>query len=315
MATAVRRWFMPLLVYVMGVLLAACQSNPTTGRQQWLLLSLEQEAQLGKEAKPQMLQEMGPAMGRAEINAYVEGVGRRLLARALPRDPRMASLDWEFIVLDNDVINAFALPGGKVFISRGLMQKLSNEAQLAAVVGHEIGHVFARHGNERVSQTLTAQLGLAIAAEALAGSESGQIIAQVAENATELFLLAYSRDQESESDMLGAAYMVEESYDPMGAVQVMELFVELSGGKRQPEILSTHPDPARRAENLRRRIAEDYAFTQGNPAYSLREKEYRDGFLSRYRAAYPHAGEPTFAGAGAIVPQGAVGVLIANHCP
>ncbi|CAG0975694.1 Beta-barrel assembly-enhancing protease [Phycisphaerales bacterium] len=286
-----------------------CETNPTTSRSQLLLMSLSQESELGAQAKPQMLAEFGGAMARADINTYVSGVGRRLLGPAIERDQRMAAFQWEFLVLDSDVINAFALPGGKVFISRGLMQKMNNEAQLAAVLGHEVGHVMARHGNERVSRSLAADLGLQVASNVLGGSQSGQIISEVASQSTTLFLMSYDRRQESESDSLGSEYMVEVKYDPMGAVQVMEILQEASKGNSPPEILSTHPDPGRRAEDLRRKIAEQFAHTQGNPEYQLKPDEFRSNVLRKITRAYPHAGEPRWAGAEDLVPEGAIGVL------
>lgn len=301
-----------------GILLAAvcstgCETNPTTSRNQMLLLSLQQESELGTEAKPQMLAEFGGAMARSDINSYVSGIGRRLVGQAVERDPRMSAFQWEFVVLDSDVINAFALPGGKVFMSRGLMQKMTNEAQLAAVLGHEVGHVMARHGNERVSRNLAADLGLQVAAEVLGGSQGGQIISEIASQGTAIFLMSYDRRQESESDSLGAEYMVGLKYDPMGAVQVMEILQAESQGRTPPEILSTHPDPGRRAEDLRRQIAEKYSHTQGNTEYQLKEAEFRTNVLRKLTLAYPHAGEPTLAGADSLAPEGALGVLVGCH--
>lgn len=289
-----------------------CQTNKTTGRSQMIFMSLEQEAALGAEAKPQMLAEMGPAMARADINTYVVNIGKALLVPALERDPAMAKFQWEFTVLDSDVINAFALPGGKVFMSRGLMQKMTNEAQLAAVLGHEIGHVMARHGNERVSRSLATQMGLEVAGAAMGSTESAALIRQIAAQSTQIFLMKYDRNQESESDSLGAEYMVRLNYDPMGAVQVMDLFASLSGGKRQPEILSTHPDPVRRASDLRKKIAAQFPQTQGNATYRLKDAEFRANFLQKMSLAYPHAGTPTLAGADSIVPPDAIGALVGN---
>lgn len=309
----IRHVFTPIIALALVALGAAgCETNKTTGRSQLLFLSLQQEATLGAEAKPQMLAEMGPAMARADINLYVANIGKALLVPALERDPDMAKFQWEFTVLDSDVINAFALPGGKVFMSRGLMQKMTNEAQLASVLGHEIGHVMARHGNERVSRTLAAQMGLEIAGAAMGSSESGALISQIAAQSTQIFLMKYDRNQESESDSLGAEYMVKVNYDPMGAVQVMDLFASLSGGKSQPEILSTHPDPVRRAADLRKKIAADFPQTQGNASYKLKDAEFRANFLQKMSLAYPHAGEPTLAGAESIVPPEAIGALVGN---
>jgi predicted Zn-dependent protease len=300
----------PLLLLVP---LAACTTNPTTGRRQFTLLSHKEEAALGIQAKPQLVAEFGGEMARADIRGYVSEVGGRLLMSALEQDPKMADLPWEFTVLDSDVINAFALPGGKVFMSRGLAQLMTNEAQLAGVLGHEVGHVMARHTNERFSRAAAAQVTLGIGGSLLGGSASGQMIADLAGKATSLTLMSYDRGQETESDRLGVRYMVKNGYDPRGQVQVMEILRDSMKGARQPEILSTHPLPESRIRDLQALIARDYPSTQNNPAYSLREQEFRDRFLARLRAAYPNAGPSRLAaGAHEAPPEGAIGALLAT---
>ncbi len=290
-------------------LLGACTTNPTTGRSQFTLLSVEDEIALGAQSKPELVQEFGGEVEREDVKRYVRDIGMKLAQTTQADDPNLAKLPWEFIVLDSDVINAFALPGGKVFISRGLLSMMTNEAQMAGVLGHEIGHVMARHTNERFSRAAGVQVGLGIGAAFLGGGVSGRIITSLAGQATQIALMKYDRSQESESDVLGVRYMTRLNYNPTGQVQVMDVLKAAAGDSVPPEILSTHPDPGRRAEDLRKLIADKYPETQNNPQFVFKENEYKAAVLKKLATAYPNAGEPRLADAGTHVPSGAMGVL------
>jgi len=297
-----------LLSTIVALLLGACTTNPTTGRRQFTTLSIEEEIALGAEAKPGVVSEFGGELAREDIKAYVSDIGRKLAATTAQDDPRMAELQWEFVVLDSDVINAFALPGGKIFISRGLLVKMTNEAQLAGVLGHEIGHVTARHTNERFSRTAATQVGLSVGAILLGGSGEAKLISDLAAQAAPIALMSYDRSQETESDILGVRYMTRLGYDPMGQVQVMEILAQASGGASPPEILSTHPDPGRRANDLRKIIADQYPHTQNSPQFTFKAAEFKSKVLNKLSLAFPHAGEPRRARADD-VPAGAIGTL------
>lgn len=269
-----------LLPMLLGVLLlgpaTGCKTNEATGRSQLLLLSWEQEAQLGAEAEPEFLAQSGGELPDAKILAYVDSLGQRLAAES-----EMADIEWTFHVLDSAVINAFALPGGKVFMSRGLMAKMTNEAQLAGVLGHEIGHVTARHGNERMSQALGVQA--AVAAVGIAGSMSdsewGQFLGVGTAAGGQLFLLKYSRANESEADRLGVRYMTRLGYNPVGQVQVMEILRDASGGSSSPEWLATHPAPETRIRELEELIVQEYPDYDNPGTYVFREAEFQRNIL------------------------------------
>lgn len=294
-----------VMVAVLGA--AGCSINKTTGRTQLNVLSRDEEIQIGTQGKAEMVQEYGGEVAKADVRQYVTEVGMKLVKTTAVDDPENQSLPWEFTLLDSDVINAFALPGGKVFMSRGLAAKLTNEAELAGVLGHEIGHVMARHTNERFADAIKMQVGAGLI-DAIVG---GNIATTLSNNFGDIALKSYGRAQESEADTLGVRYMVRANYNPVGQQQVMELLDEVTGKDgRPPEFLSTHPDPGKRAKAVAALIAKEYPQTQNNPAYGLHEAEYKQRFLSKIALAFPGAGPSRVAASDEeLGPPGALGVL------
>lgn len=282
------------LVAALGLGAGGCQKNTTTGRSQLIMLSWQEEVQLGTEAQPQLVQEFGGAVAREDLRQYVQEVGMRLVATTSQDDPELVKLPWEFTLLDSDVVNAFALPGGKVFMSRGLAQMMTNEAQLAGVLGHEIGHVTARHTNERFSRAAGAQLGVGILGTVLGTGADAQVLTDLAGQATQLAVMSYDRRQELESDALGMRYMSRAGYDPAAQKDVMEILLKASGGAAPPEFFSTHPHPETRIRRIEDLLATEYASTQNNPQFRTGEREFRDRFLSKLAIAYPVRGTPRF---------------------
>src|SRR2546429_341289 len=188
---------------------------------------------------------MAPAPQR-----YIQQFGMRLAATS-----ERPNLPWTFRVVDDPVVNAFALPGGFIFVTRGILAHVNSEAELAGVVGHEIGHVTARHSVSQMSKQQLAQLGLAVGA--LASPDFGRY-AGLAGQALGVLFLKYSRDNESQADDLGLRYMRRVNYDPREMPHVFEMLTRVSqaqGGGRVPEWLATHPNP----ENRRRRIEQEIA--------------------------------------------------------
>lgn len=251
-----------------------CQTNVATGRSQLTTLSREEEIQLGSQAMPELIAEYGGAVQSPQLQAYVTQVGMSLARHTEGDAP---SLPWEFTVLDSDVINAFALPGGKVFITRGLMVEFDNEAQLAATLGHEVGHVTAEHVDERITQSNVVQT-VASVAGAVAGTQGesiGQLVNVVVGTSGQGYLLKFGRDQESEADNLGIRYMIAAGYDPKGMVQVLEVLKRASGESQPLEILSTHPNPGTRLDRVSRLLATDYAQAAANPSLTLGAERYQ----------------------------------------
>jgi predicted Zn-dependent protease len=229
-----------------AVLLAACQQAPLTGRQQLILVPESQDTQMGLQAYRQILQESKVA-NDPELNRRVQEVGRRIAA--VSPHPEW---DWQFTLIQDDEPNAFALPGGKVGVNTGLFKVAKNDAQLAAVVGHEVAHAIARHGAERMSQGMLAQ---GAAAAIGIGTGSAAYAEMAAQAATLGIILPYSRTQEAEADHIGVFYMAEAGYDPREAVALWKNF-ESFGGDRPPEFLSTHPAPGSRIAELEKLMPE-----------------------------------------------------------
>ncbi|MDH5773166.1 MAG: M48 family metalloprotease [Rhodospirillaceae bacterium] len=245
--------YVPLLVAAMlGI--AGCSANPATGEQSFTaFMSPEREKEVGREEHPKILKAFGGVYDDHEIGAYVANLGARLSQHS-----EMPELVWTFSVLNDSKINAFALPGGYVYITRGLLSLASNEAEVAGVLSHEIGHVTARHSAQRYSTTVATSIGLqvlgALGSAAGIPSAAGNVAAVGAQAA----LQSYSRDQELQSDMLGVRYMTRAGYDPdamtsfftkLRAHQRIEgLMVGKPDAAEQSNIMATHPRTAERIE-------------------------------------------------------------------
>jgi predicted Zn-dependent protease len=255
---ALRRAAAYALLLALGTMLAGCESAPVTGRNQLILLPESQDAQLGLQAYQQIKQEEKISTD-PELNRRVQEVGRRIAA--VSGHPEW---DWQFTVFQNDEPNAFALPGGKVGVYTGLFKAAKDDAQLATVLGHEVGHAIARHGAERMSQGMLEQAGLAVL-----GVATGPAYAQLAAQAATLaVILPYSRTQESEADHIGLILMARAGYDPRESVQLWENFQKL-GGSRPPEFLSTHPSEGTRIQRLQELMPEaTQIYEQNRAGYS-----------------------------------------------
>lgn len=235
--------------------------NPFTGDEQRVgNLSPGDELRLGLAAAPEMVQQMGGAVPRNDARQqFVTQVGNRLLeAGGVNQVLEEKQIPYQFtftLLEDDDTVNAFALPGGPVFITEALLDRMDNEAQLAGVLGHEIGHVIERHGAEHMAKgQLGQQLVAAVATGVEDGSGRGQAAAAVASMVNGVIQMKYGREDELESDDWGLQFMVKASYDPQEMVRVMEILKQASGGGKgggQPEFLQTHPLPETRIDAIR----------------------------------------------------------------
>lgn len=267
------------LALVAAPWLAGCVTNPATGKSQFNALSREEEIALGEQAQAEIIPQYGGAVQDSALQAYVTEVGMKMVPFV---EGDYASLPWEFTLLDTEVINAFALPGGKVFLTRGLAEKLSSEAEMAGVLGHEIGHVTAEHADKRVANQMIFA-GVLIGASVVAGQSDDDLVRVgvpllVGASGTG-FLLKFGRGEEYESDSLGMRYMSKAGYNPDGQARVMQVLADASSGPRQVEFLSTHPYPESRVKRAREIIRKEYPETIDNPAYGFYQDEYRRRML------------------------------------
>lgn len=233
--------------------------NEITGEKQQVALTEQQEIALGLQAMPTIIQRHHGEHPDQQAQAYVDRVGNRLvqsLNDALKKQGRHNPYRFDFHLLkDDQVINAFALPGGQVFITAALYNQLETEGQLAGVLGHEIGHVLSRHGAQQMAKQQLTQ-GL-VGAAGVAGGDASS--AQMAQMVGSMVNMKYGRNDELESDRWGVKLMVMAGYDPHAMIGVMKILKRAAGAGRQPEIFSTHPDPGNRIERIRNLIQRSYS--------------------------------------------------------
>ncbi|MFI5178529.1 MAG: M48 family metalloprotease [Vicinamibacterales bacterium] len=247
---------------------AACATNPATGQRQFSLMSEDQEIQIGREQDAQVRKEMGVYADR-EVQQYVSDVGQQLA-----QSSERPNLPWHFTVVDVPAINAFALPGGYIYITRGILPFLQDEAELAGVMGHEIGHVTARHAAQQYSRSTGAGIGL------LLGSlfvPQARPFAELGQSGLGLMFLKNGRDEEAQADGLGVKYAARAGWDPSGVPHMLTTLArieETSDNKGVPNWLQTHPQPEDRVQRVQ-------AAVRQAEAGATRFSTDRDGYLKR----------------------------------
>ncbi len=240
---------------------ASSSDNPITGETQHTgSITREQEVALGLQAAPEMAQEYGGISSDAAATAQVNRVCARLVSRS---DAQQATAYYRFechLLADPSTINAFALPGGQVFITSGLLSKLTTEGELAGVLGHEVGHVVARHGAQQMAKAQLTQglSGAAVLATYDPNDPASQRNAAVVALIGQLVNMKFSRSDELQADELGVKLESQAGYDPRAMVKVMEILEAEAGASRQPEFFSTHPNPANRVSHIEDAIRAQY---------------------------------------------------------
>ena len=230
--------------------IVACSVNPATGERQLVLIGEGSEIRMGRDADGEITASLG-IYDDPDLQAYITQLGNKLAATS-----ERPNLPWSFKVVDDPIVNAFALPGGFIYITRGIMAHFNSEAQLAWVVGHEIGHVTGRHSVEQLSRAQLAQVGLV--AGVLIVPEQFQGALGAASVGLQLMFLKFGRDDERQADDLGLRYIDRAGYDPREMPGVFAMLGRVStaaGGGRVPEWLSTHPNPENRAQRIAQAIA------------------------------------------------------------
>jgi predicted Zn-dependent protease len=281
---------------VLALTASGCSTNPATGKRQLAMIGEEQEIAMGREADQQVVQSLG-LYDDQQIQDYVSRLGKQLAA-----DSERPNLPWTFRVVDDPVVNAFALPGGFVYVTRGLMTHLTSEAELVSVLGHEIGHVTARHSVEQMSKAQLAQIGL-IAGMVLKPELAN--FSDLAQTGLGLLFLKYSRDDERQADSLGLRYLTREHYEPREMPLVFETLKRVSETESQsqgrvPNWLSTHPAPEDRVARISQEISQlkgDFSNAKVNRESYLRQlnrmpfgQNPREGYFLGNRFIQPDLG-------------------------
>ena len=256
------------ILFVLALLIiAACSRNPVTGKKELSLMSEKKELALGKQSDPSIV---------ASFGLYTDDKMQKFLnekGQQMAKVSHRAHLNYEFKLLDSPVVNAFAVPGGYVYFTRGIMAHFNNEAEFAGVLGHEIGHVTARHSAKQYSKQMLAQVGF------IAGMIASPKFRQYANEASQsmqLLFLKFGRDDESQSDRLGVEYSTKIGYDSYHMANFFKTLNRLSGGdsgQRIPEFMSTHPDPLNRYENVHA-LTKEWQAKDGKSNYKVNRDSY-----------------------------------------
>jgi predicted Zn-dependent protease len=231
-------------------------TNPVTKDVQHISMSPEQEIAMGLQAAPEMAAQFGGLDASAADRQRVQQIGQQIVQNS---PARTTPYEYDFHLLaDRETVNAFALPGGQIFITRALYDRLTTDGEVAGVLGHETGHVVGRHSAEQIAKAQLTQglTGAAVIAACDPNSPNGCVAAsQMAALVGQIINMKYGRDDEIEADWLGVCFMNDSGYDPHDMIKVMEVLASLSQGNRQPEFMSTHPDPGNRIVQIQDDIA------------------------------------------------------------
>ena len=287
---SIRMYLIPILISC--ALYCACVRNPVTGKRQLALMTESQEIAMGQASHPEVLAEFG-AVDNEPLQQYFSRIGNEL-AKVSHRP----NLPWTFTVVDSPVVNAFAVPGGYIYLTRGILEHMNNEAELAGVLGHEIGHVTARHSVSQISQGQLMNLGLTVGSIL---SPTFQQLGGLAQMGLQVLLLKYSRNDERQGDQLGLEYMAKCGYDPEQMSKFFQVFIGMNeeSGKSIPNWLSSHPTPPDRIKNT---TAEAISIKSrsGGQVYKINADQYipkldkliygenpREGFVDKDRFIHP----------------------------
>lgn len=246
-----------IAVIAFAMYLSQSQENPVTGEKQHISLTPEQEIRLGLQSAPMMARQMGGEVPESDPRTQeVQRIGNEIVSKTIARKG-----PWKFkfhLLEDPRTVNAFALPGGQIFITVALLNKLQTEAQLAGVLAHEVGHVIERHSAEQMAKGQLGQMLILATGVGASGdnSQRGYNAAMAASVVNQMFQLRYGRKDELEADMWGIKLLEELGYNPYAMIQVMEILKKASGGGRGPDFFQSHPNPDKRIEDLQAYLKE-----------------------------------------------------------
>jgi len=259
--------FFALAVCLLAILQAGCQTNPVTGKKQLILVSPEQEKKMGLDYSKEVEKTLGQSVKDEQLQNYINSVGQKIAIVSHAPD-----YGFSYKAIDHNSVNAFALPGGYIYITTGLLEQLSSEAQMASVLGHETAHVTARHIASQITSDYIMSVGISVLGSASSGAGSlGQIVESLASK-------SFSRADEKQADAIGLGYMVKAGYTPNGMIETMEILQKQSGS-RTVEFFSTHPSPENRIGLLKEQIFNNRYPTSG----TIGKEEYATNVTARLK--------------------------------
>ena len=232
-----------LIAAGLGFICAGCQTNPVTGEEQLILVSPEQEKAMGRDAAAQVEKELGQSVKDQQLQNYINSVGQQIARISHTPDE-----GFSYKAIDHQSVNAFALPGGYIYITTGLLKELNSEAQLASVLAHETAHVTARHIAQQITRNIIIDVGFGVA-----GSQATSSAMRVANIVRQLEGMSFTREQEKQADEVGLDYLVKAGFTPYGMIETMEI-LQRQSEFRTIEFFSTHPSPENRIGYLQERI-------------------------------------------------------------
>jgi beta-barrel assembly-enhancing protease len=258
-----------VIASVLGIICSGCETNPVTGEEEFLIVSPAQEKQMGQDASAQVEKELGQSVQDQQIQNYINTVGQKIVVVC-----HTPSAGFSYKAIDHKSVNAFALPGGYIYITTGLLKVMNSEAQLAAVLAHETAHVTARHIAQQITRDFFINAGLSVAS-----SQASSSVIRVANIVKQLEGMSFTREQERQADEVGLDYIVKAGYTPYGMVQLMETLERQSDGQTI-EFFSTHPSPEHRIEYIKQDITKKDYTLYGKTGRSG-GAEYKSNVLDR----------------------------------
>jgi len=247
-----------------------CVTNPVTGQQELMLLPVQQDIEIGRRYAPEVEKQMGGRIPDESLQDYIDSVGQKIARISHNRD-----FDYHFTALNHKSVNALALPGGYVFITKGMLEQLTTEAQLASVLAHEVVHIVARD----TSNMLSNQIGIDILLSVAASQKTPRGLLTAADLTRQILSLQYSRNDERIADLAGLNYMVLAGYDPQGMVEILQV-LQRQNDLAPVEFLSTHPSPENRLEYIKEKIQTRYYGIEG---LKTGQQDYNAGALQQLR--------------------------------
>ncbi len=259
-------WLSMLFVMGLGLFVGGCETNPVTGEEELILVSPEQEKEMGRQSAEQVEKELGQSVKDQQLQSYINSVGQNIA-----RISHLPNEGFSYKAIDHQSVNAFALPGGYIYITTGLLKELNSEAQLASVLAHETAHVTARHIAQQITRDIIIDAGMSVV-----GTQAPTSAMRVADIVRQLEGMSFTREQEKQADEIGLDYLVKAGYTPYGMIETMEI-LQRQSGSRTIEFFSTHPNPENRIGYLQERIYEKFYRGEGKTG----QQEYSTNVLNR----------------------------------